>query len=88
VCVRLAKIQPDVGQPLLKLSRQPWTRSKTANEECGLFIGGQKRFSRGLQQTDRVGSEPLAEVSLDSVDGGLDRGLEAFRNLCSGCVKV
>ena len=88
VCVRLAKLQPDVRKPPLKLLRQPRTCGKAANEERELFMGGQKMLSRWARHTNRVSSEALAEVSRDCVYRGLDRGFEALRYLCSGSGKV
>ena len=70
-----AKLQPSVGKSLLELSRKPWAGGKATDEECKLFLGLDV-FSRGSEHTDRVCSKAFAEIVLDNVHSGLDRGFE------------
>ena len=82
MCVRLAKPESKIQQPLLELFGQPCTVGKAANEECELIVINQEPCSRISEHTDRVGGKALLEIIPDRVHGRLDRRFEEPRNLC------
>ena len=88
MCVRLAKPESEIHQPMLKLLRQPRIRGEPANEKRELLIISQEQCSRILKDTDRVGGKSLREVISDGVYRRLNRGFEELRNFCPVCEKV
>jgi hypothetical protein len=72
----LEKLQPKIGKPLIKLTRQPRARSKSADEKSKLGIGLQMCRSRDPPSTYRVHAKDFCEVGPDGIHRGLNRRFE------------
>ena len=74
MCIWFAELEPNIQELFLELSRKPWARSKTTNEECKLFKENQMHPSGGQNaRTELVARRwlklSLIEFTVDWIEG-------------------